>query len=190
MEEELTGIAVLGRGSLLWDKKPDFDDQIKAWCFDGPVLKLEFSRISAKSRSSALTLVIDGQHGAPCTVAYAISKRRFLEDAISDLRCREGTVHRRIGYLINGGAKGEPDVPDTIRTWLQNRGFDAVVWTGLGPNFMEKTGIDFTVEQALTYLSGLSTEGKSEAANYIWRAPDFIQTPLRQAVQVEPWFKG
>jgi len=39
-------IAILGRGSLLWDKKPEFEKRHGSWYEDGPLLKLEFSRIS------------------------------------------------------------------------------------------------------------------------------------------------
>jgi hypothetical protein len=52
----MTKIAILGWGSLLWDKsKREFDDQHDGWRFDGPVLKIEFSRISS-SHDNALTL--------------------------------------------------------------------------------------------------------------------------------------
>jgi len=56
-------IAILGWGSLLWDKNHDFDNQHESWKFDGPLLPLEFSRIS-KSRDNALTLVIDELNGS------------------------------------------------------------------------------------------------------------------------------
>jgi hypothetical protein len=183
-------IAVLGWGSLLWDHRTEFDEQIGAWQFDGPQLKLEFLRIS-KTRFGALTLVIDEQHGEACQVAYAISKRRRLEDAIGDLRCREGTVQRRIGYLTNDGQEsGEPPVPLTIKHWLHHKGHDAAVWTGLDSNFAQETSEDLAVDRAIEYLANLTIEGKSEAAKYIWRAPAFIQTSLRRAVQIEPWFKA
>ena len=42
-------IALLGWGSLLWDEDEEFDDLHGRWRYDGPALKLEFSRIS-KSR--------------------------------------------------------------------------------------------------------------------------------------------
>ncbi|MHC2302867.1 hypothetical protein [Rhizobium mongolense] len=58
-------IAILGWGSLIWDQRPEFDMHHKGWLRGGPVLMLEFSRIS-ESRKSALTLVIDNTHGEPC----------------------------------------------------------------------------------------------------------------------------
>ncbi len=62
-------IAILGWGSLLWDKRPDFDEQHDDWQFDGPVLPLEFCRVSS-SRGGVLTLVIDPVHGTSCPAAY------------------------------------------------------------------------------------------------------------------------
>lgn len=76
----MTNIAILGWGSLLWDTShKDFDEQREDWRFDGPALKLEFSRKSAKRRLNALTLVIDPTHGQSCQVAYALSKRASSE---------------------------------------------------------------------------------------------------------------
>lgn len=63
-------IAIPGWGSLIWDKRPEFDKHHEQWLQDGPVLKLEFSRIS-ESRKDALTLVIDGVNGSECKTSYA-----------------------------------------------------------------------------------------------------------------------
>ncbi|MFA6218562.1 MAG: hypothetical protein WC692_02160 [Erythrobacter sp.] len=181
-------IAILGWGSLLWDRRADFDEQIGSWEFDGPKLKLEFSRIS-QTRSGALTLVIDDQAGTPCPVAFAMSRRSSLDDAICDLRCREGTVHRRIGYLVRkGGEQGSAQVPETVTDWLSEKDADAVVWTALKSNFKERKGVEFSIENALRYIAELPPEGKAAAAEYIWRAPDFVKTELRTAIEIEPWF--
>ena len=91
-------IAILGWGSLLWDHQPEFDQQHHDWLLDGPRLKLEFSRIS-RSRRGALTLVIDPTNDELCPVAYALSKRQDPEDALCDLRFREGTTKKNIGYF-------------------------------------------------------------------------------------------
>ena len=55
-------IAILGWGSLLWDRQAEFDKHHDDWQFDGPSLQLEFSRVS-ESRKDALTLVVDTNHG-------------------------------------------------------------------------------------------------------------------------------
>jgi hypothetical protein len=91
-------IALLGWGSLIWDKRPDFDKYHGEWLADGPILPLEFSRVSGETRKRALTLVIDPDNGTNCTVQYAMSTRKDPDDAIADLRCREGTVMRCMGF--------------------------------------------------------------------------------------------
>jgi hypothetical protein len=181
-------IAILGWGSLIWDDRPEFDELHDQWLPDGPQLSLEFSRVS-KTRHSALTLVIDEQHGEECVVNYALSRRHDLDDAISDLRCREGTVHRRIGHFVAEGSRsGDPTVPDAIKSWLEERQLDAAVWTGLASNFLDTTGQAFSIPNAIEHLQSLPSEGKAKAAEYIWRAPNCISTPLRRALEIEPWF--
>src|SRR5438105_2234330 len=96
-------IALLGWGSLLWEGGPEFDKYHEDWQFDGPQVPLEFSRIS-KRRLGALTLVVDQDHGIPTTVAWCLSRRRRVEDAIRDLQCREETTADKIGRV---------DVPET-----------------------------------------------------------------------------
>ena len=59
---------------------------------------------------------------------------------------------------------------------------DAVVWTALTSNFAMKTGIPFSTENAVKYLSDLDSHGKSEADKYIALAPSFVMTPLRKAL--------
>jgi hypothetical protein len=181
-------IAILGWGSLIWDPRPEFDKFHEDWLCDGPELKLEFSRIS-ESRKRALTLVIDEQCGGVCRVAYAFSKRKSLNDAVCDLRCREGTILERIGFtFVGNGSSGEPHVPGTIRPWAAEKKIDAVVWTGLQSNFQSETQKPFSIPEALTHLKELPADGKAKAAEYVWRAPMFVRTPLRSALEVEPWF--
>jgi hypothetical protein len=85
-------IALLGWGSLIWEHNKEFDDSHGPWHADGPALKLEFSRIS-ETRSSALTLVIDPEHGSTNTVRYSLSKyteKGASDKVIADLKLREG----------------------------------------------------------------------------------------------------
>ena len=96
-------IAILGWGSLLWDKRRDFDKWHGAWQFDGPILKIEFSRISS-SRLGALTLVLDSVNGSDNQVAYCQSMRGNLSEAVEDLRIREGTSLANVGYIHRDGS--------------------------------------------------------------------------------------
>lgn len=194
----LPRIAILGWGSLIWDERSDFDDWHDKWEDDGPVLDLEFSRISGKTRKHALTLVIDRENGVPCRVQFAFSKRRNPEDAIADLRCREGTIMKRIGYYFaDNSQKCALVVPDTIVSWAKDKKIDVVVWTGLPSNFKEektKLGLKepdatFSVANAIDHLQSLPADGKAMAAEYVWRAPVYVDTPLRRALEGAPWFK-
>jgi hypothetical protein len=182
-------IAILGWGSLLWEGGADFDRWHDEWRPDGPVLKLEFSRVSS-SRLNALTLVIDSEHGVPNTVAWCLSRRRDPDDAIADLRSREGTIPKNIGriFLAQFGDDQPDDQPTRdIATWARAHALD-VVWTKLASNFESEVKRPFSVAEAVAHLKRLPAPGKAKATEYVWRAPEFISTPLRSALQKEPWF--
>ena len=189
--------AVLGWGSLLWDDRVEFagfNQRLSGWNPDGPTLRLEFARVSA-SREGALTLVlVKAPSGANCKVSYALIDRRELEDAICDVRCREGCNLADIGYCQIGVAANfrgrDPAVVDVIRAWGAEKQMDAVIWTDLPSNFAAQSDpqANFGVPAALAHLQKLSPKGKSVAAEYVWRAPTFVETPLRTALQAAPWF--
>jgi hypothetical protein len=128
--------AILDWGSLLWDDShPKFNAQIHAWQYDGPVLPVEFSRISA-SRDGALTLVIDTEHGSPVTSAWCLSRRTDFESVIEDFRVREGTSRRKIGYVRGNDRHGrDPEVLEVVQAWADARKLDGVVWIDLESNF-------------------------------------------------------
>jgi hypothetical protein len=183
-------IAIVGWGSLLWDVCPEFDEQHGDWRRDGPTLKLEFSRVSS-TRLGALTLVIDPEHGIPTTVAWCLSRRNDPDDAIADLRCREGCPIRYIARLnvvasVHDKSLVHEDTRE-IATWAEARRIAVVLWTSLPSNFAETVGKPFSVQEAMLYLKGLEAPAKSKAAEYIWRAPEFVRTPLRRAVGRDPW---
>jgi hypothetical protein len=177
------GVALLGWGSLIWESRPEFDALHCPWAFDGPVLKLEFSRISS-SRNGALTLVLDNHHGVPTTVAHCLSLRSELAQVVQDLRAREGTTTANVGYLRRAGETRcrDAETEATIAAWLVQRDLDAAVWTDLASNFAQKKGKQFSVAAALAHLATLDQPTRSKALAYIRSAPSFVQTPLRAAV--------
>lgn len=188
MNKEKVKIAILGWGSLLWEPGGDFSKSVEPWNSDGPVLPVEFSRVS-KTRGGALTLVIDPKNGSNTTVAWCLSKRARLEDAVADLRCREGTTMEKIGHVSLNQQSAEPsDIEKTIAQWAAEKKLDAVVWTALQTNFEDKLKHPFSIERAVAHIKALPVDGKVKAAEYIWKAPDFVRTPLRSALQTEPWF--
>ncbi len=181
-------IAILAWGSLIWEPRPEFDIQREQqdWYLDGPTLKIEFSRIS-KSRKRALTLVIDDKNGSVTTVAWCLSKRHSVEDAICDLRSREGTTLNNIGCVCLTADASASTYP-IIETWASEKHIDAVIWTALKSNFEEEKGMPFSVNAAVEHIKTLDPYGKAKAAEYVWRAPEFVRTRLREALQQEPWF--
>lgn len=184
-------IALLGWGSLLWDNHADFDAHHGLWLPDGPSLKIEFTRVS-ETRQGALTLAIDPEHGANCEVSYTISSRKNLDDAICDLRCREGTILKNIGFCYADGTDSRSRHGETliaVTEWAVAKGISMVVWTDLMSNFKQKTGKEFSIEAAVVYLSSMKAEAKAGAAEYVWRAPAFVKTPLRSTLEGVPWFK-
>ncbi|TJV94236.1 MAG: hypothetical protein E5X52_30220 [Mesorhizobium sp.] len=193
-DNEPPKIAILAWGSLIWDDQwPEFDKQREEWRKDGPVLPLEFSRVST-SRDKALTLVIDPVNGNDCKVMYAMSKRKNPGEAIADLLDREGTIMDHMGFYFanDPDRKCVPMIPDTIPAWAKEMEFDVVVWAGMPSNFAEKTVFrrdePFSVEAAVGHLQNITPKGKAAAATYVWRAPDLVITPLRTRLQAEPWF--
>ncbi len=80
---------------MIWDQR-DLPI-VGEWQHGGPVLPIEFSRISNDGR---LTLVIDEQHGADVVTRYARSACTDLTDAIGSLRKRENNPpEKRIGFV-------------------------------------------------------------------------------------------
>ena len=128
-------VAILGWGSLLWEGSA-FDRWHDDWRYDGPILKLEFSRVSA-SRLNALTLVIDRDNGQPNRVAWCLSRRDDPVLTHADLQSREGTTARNIGRILLAQLDLNPTDRSAadIAAWARTQALDAVVWTRLSSNF-------------------------------------------------------
>lgn len=180
-------VAILGWGSLIWDPRelPHYGP----WEKGGPKLNIEFSRISSDGR---LTLVIDPK-GPEVPTRFAFSPRTNIFDAVEDLRIREGTVRKRIGYLIastgtNSREKyaDQSDVIAVLKKWCKKEKIDACVWTALPSNFNEEIGVDFSPNEAIAYLERIGKSARKRALKYIYNAPPEIKTPVRKKV-TEKW---
>ena len=176
----MANIAILGWGSLI--NEPGVLNIEGDWQPGGPVLPIEYSRIS-KSRDGALTLVIDPVHGTKVETLYIKSGCQCLSDAIDDLRKREGTNNKHIGFvdLLAGESRaGIHDIESIIERWTISKGFDATIWTDLASNFAEKSGFDaFTIQNAIDYLSRLDNNAFEKAIHYFHITPLSIMTGLR-----------
>jgi hypothetical protein len=161
-------IAVLGWGSLVWD--PRELHLAGGWQEGGPVLPIEFSRISDNGR---LTLVIDEKHGVDVPTRYALSSLSDLDLTITDLQEREGAPNRdRIGFAdllhdrnCERARVKHPIACERIRAWAEENHFDAAVWTALESNFCDKTEEPFSIAAAMSYLGGLSADVKGTDSN-------------------------
>lgn len=193
--------AILGWGSLVGmdDAHLKFlKDHVRgeAWLREGPVLPIEFARVSAQERLGALTLVIDREHGQPNQVWYIESDRSDPQDAACDLRVREGTVTTNVGLICKGKTQretkgGDPETNKAVAEWAEAKKFDAVTWTDLRSNYKKETGRTFSVLEALRYLrQDLSEDGLAAAVEYEGLAPPELVTPLRTALRADAWWKA
>ena len=181
-------IAVLAWGSLVWDPR-----ELKTAKFtpNGPLLPVEFCRVSKDGR---LTLAIDETFGDVCTSYSAPCALDDLDAAIENLRLREGTSVGNIGFVepasdrqSDDAMERHPQVVATIGAWAAAAGYDAAIWTALESNFGDwgKAGEPFSVTAAIRYLEAL--KGRDAAAfdralEYIHKAPQEVQTPVRDEV--------
>ena len=182
--------AVLAWGSLLWDPR-DLQTAAK-FVANGPLLPIEFCRISADGR---LTLAIDESFGALCKSYSAPSALESLDAAMDNLCLREGMADARaIGFVEPASGRqsdlaleSHPQVVATIAAWAEANGFDAAIWTALTSNFDEwgKGGEPFSVSAAMQYLETLEDKDAAKftrALAYIRNAPPEVETPVRDEV--------
>jgi len=174
-------IAIIGWGSLIWDPRELPREGI--WQEDGPILKIEFSRIS---RDCRLTLVVDEKNGVEVKTRFVLSPRSGFEDSINDLINREGTIKKWIGYVDIIHEKNslsynpnQANIYEIVQNWCRDKSFDAAVWTALLPNFIDEKELEFSIDNALKYITSLPKSAKSNALKYIQNAPIEVLTPLR-----------
>jgi len=143
-------IAYFAWGSLLWDS--DGLNLQTFWKKTNIRLPLNFSRIS-DNRNGRLTLVIDNKDGILNPIYYAITKTINLNKAIQNIKIREGTISRYIGYinLKNDTSRyserlSKEDI-ESFKSFALKHKIDAIIWTDLYPNFK-----NFSTENALKYI--------------------------------------
>jgi len=171
-------IACLGWGSLIWDPQT-LPVREEDWLRDGPVLPVEFSRHSGEDR---ITLVIRVD-GPAVPVLWWPTSYTSLDEAAEQLRIREGkTRHAWIGrwpcednatYLHR----------HTIAAWATAKGLDGVVWTAIPPKWNGTDEVVPTLDEILGHLHALGPVRGAKAYEYIRRAPDQIETPLRARLE-------
>ena len=174
-------IAVLAWGSLVWD--PCNLKVEKTWHENGPGLPIEFTR---KSQDGRLTLVIYPQ-AKQVTTLWALSTCATLEEAVENLRIREGRpLREKIGRWradrdMQISVKTD-DYTKTIAAWGLKNKFDAVIWTALSANFEEETKKPLSEDAVCEYIRSLTGEKLDAALKYIRKAPAQIETEFRPAL--------
>lgn len=167
-------IAVIGWGSLIW--QPNSLKKTGEWNEDGPTLPLEFCRISADGR---VTLVLD-KNGTQCKALWALMDIDNFDDAVENLRAREGTVIDMIHFHEKNSELIFPH-SEIILEWMIGKDLDAVIWTGLETNWSEKRQVNFSIEDLEVYLEEkISTSSGEKIIEYFINAPTSIKTPGRK----------
>jgi hypothetical protein len=179
-------IAILGWGSLI--NEPRGLPIAGEWQKDGPMLWIEFSRISKCGvRAGCLTLVIDERSDEEIQALYVVSARTDLSQAIADLQTREGMSPDDIGFCEVASGRFAPSALnrhpkscERIHAWALKKRFDSVIWTALPRRFQDAIGVPFSPAAALKYLNSLSAPTKENALRYIHSAPEQTMTPFRR----------
>ena len=181
-------IAILAWGSLIWQPKDLLFDSEFGWKEDGPILPIEFVRISKDGR---LTLVIT-QNGTLVPTLYTLSKYESLNEAILNLALREGSGRRSIGSYDKTKNEFSHNVffEQNILDWMNEKDFDAVIWTNLGENWAIKNESGETVKtikpaERIEYLKSLKGNVSALAEEYIRKTPIQIKTKYRAQIEEE-----
>ncbi len=155
------------------------------WFADGPMLPLEFARISGGNR---VTLVIKPSFDNVTTM-YAISSHDNLAAARANLAAREGTPNlENIGFVdcraeVHHARPQNSLIIDTLKQWNQTRFFDAIIWSDFAPNFSDRLNRNFTLANVIAYITCLPENEKKATLEYIRKAPEQITTRFRAAIK-------
>ena len=178
-------IVVLGWGSLCWERRRL---RIRGdWHSDGPRLPIEFARVS-KSRQGALTLVLLPR-SRRVQVLWADMSLTSVDEAIENLVQQEQVPNSEsIGCVDlyepnNNNCQTLRSALPVIKKWAKRKQFDAVIWTDLPTNFLERTGTKFNADNVVAYLASLDNDGGVRAEEYVRRAPHQIRTRMRNTIE-------
>lgn len=170
-------IACLGWGSLLWAPK---DLPIRSeWFEHGPLLPIEFARLSSGDR---VTLVITpGARAIPAL--WALLEVPSVGAGQRRLKEREGTRREMIGcWPHEGDSPTAPDLVSAIADWAVPNGLDGVVWSAMPPKWDGQNGVVPSIEQVLDLLRAAASP---DAEEYVRRTPPSIRTAYRDRIEAQ-----
>lgn len=176
-------IACLGWGSLIWN--PGELKIQRKWFQDGPILPVEFTRVS---RDGRMTLVIDkNKDTRPVRVLWSLMNANDLEEAKESLGDREDTSGNKILSVTVDENVGTDNLKLKVQNWLKFKDIEAVIWTGLSwrseKNKKCFNGKRPNKKQVVDYLSSLEGEERNRAEYYIRKAPKQIDTYYRREIE-------
>lgn len=182
-------IAILGWGSLVWNPKLLQYNTTFGWQKDGPMLPLEFSRVSKDFR---LTIVLEPTAKLVQSL-YAISTNTTIDEAVLNLAVREGSSRSAIGYYDKNRNESLPESLEyikNIKKWLTvHPEIDAVIWTNLKANWEETDRVKSKKRDRLDHLKALDGPTKAIAEEYIRKTPIQIATNFRKEIEKElKWY--
>lgn len=174
-------IACLGWGSLVWSPR-DLPTR-GVWQLDGPLLPIEFSRVSADDR---VTLAITPEVPEVRSLWVQLTCKS-LDQAVRALAQREGIglpargLPATVGYWSSSGGTSEHAEAAVVQRFAVSKGLDAVVWTALEPGLSEESrGTVPSVAEIERHLRQLRGQKLSRAEAYVRNAPAAIDTPTRR----------
>jgi hypothetical protein len=183
-------IAVLAWGSLVWQPANDHGElrlrPNDRWREDGPLLPVEFARISSDGR---LSLVVVPGYGTESRVLWRPSALDDLDAAIDNLAERETGAPRRSIHAIDSDGSfhgdGHVDVFARVAAWIERTGVGAAIWAGLTPGdrWTEHGHDGFSHDAAVSYVRSLEGDARARAVEYIRNAPPQVDTPVRRALR-------
>lgn len=172
-------IACIGWGSLIWN--PGSLKIQNKWFDDGPILPIEFTRISEDDR---VTLIIDPE-GTLVRTLWAFMTVTEIAIAKSSLQNRENVKNIDTIKSVSVYDTNSDQIVKEIKNWLEIVNIDAAVWTGL--SYSKKTNNKRpTVDDIIDHLRNkLDYNAKKVAEEYIRKAPKQIDTEYRRRIEME-----
>jgi hypothetical protein len=176
-------IAFIGWGSLINNSR---GLRITGeWQKDGPLLPVEYARIS---NNKSLTLVLYSKASDVQTL-WVCTEYEKLSDAIQALKKRERTTEANIGFFSRQDnsrrCNAVPSILPRIIDWTKEKHLDATIWTDLSSNFKEGVKAELTEENALHYLTDLTSQERQRAEKYVLNTPEQIDTKIRRFLKAE-----
>jgi hypothetical protein len=172
-------IGCLTWGSLVWNPidLPVYGD----WQKDGPLLPIEFARLSKNDRIT-LVILYDQPKYRPSRSMWTLLDVPTPEDGRQALRKREGCALNDIGLWKKGDKEPGNEIDRRIARWASALDLDGVVWTKLGPRWGAGKKEDRMpkLDEVRDRLKKWGEPMGTYARLYLQMAPRQIDTPYRR----------